>query len=241
MWHTTKRTCANDCTYIFKVPIMSNHWPLNAVVVIYFRTKIPPISFTMPTLPARLPATLQHAFFKMENSLFTPHLDELFNLWNNTVCWMNYLVHAAGRYRSTSILEKVLLAFFNYYQFNAMTQMPHNIILARMMTTLDMEFKRAWHYHNEGYKSDSDYGLPPQITRPIHMYSAFTTEASFDLADFTTAQHPISPFTPRHPRSLPLWGGVCWYLTFNKTAPLMPETDSEDDKELLPTADLGWD
>ena len=78
----------------------------------------------------------------MENSVFTPYLDELFTLWNNVVYQMNYWVHAAGRYRSTSILERVHKAFFNYYQFHAMTYMPGEIILVRMMTALDFEFKR---------------------------------------------------------------------------------------------------
>ena len=43
-----------------------------------------------------------------------------------------------------------------------MIYMPDEIILARMMTTLDLEFKRALHYHDEGYESGSDYGLPPE-------------------------------------------------------------------------------
>ena len=81
-----------------------------------------------------------------------------------------------------------------------MNYMLDKIILARMMTALDLEFTRALHYHDEGY--DNDYGLPPQITSPICVYSIFTTEASFDPGDFNTAQHPISPFTPRCPRSL---------------------------------------
>ena len=97
----------------------------------------------------------------MENSVFTSHLDDLFNLWNYAVHQMNYWVHAAGRYRSTSILERVHVAFFNYYQFNAMTYMPDEIILVRMMTTLHLKFERALHYHDEGYESDNDYGLPP--------------------------------------------------------------------------------
>ena len=115
-----------------------------------------PFSFTMPTLPA----TLQHAFFKMENSLFTPHLDELFNLWNNAVCQMNYWVCTAGRYGSTSILERVHKAFFNYYQFNAVTCMLDEIIYATMIITLDLEFERALYNHDEGYEHDNDYGLP---------------------------------------------------------------------------------
>ena len=183
---------------------MSNHsslmlWHSSS----YFRTKFPPITFTMLTLPARLPATLQHAFFKMENSFITPHFDELFNMWNNTACQMIYWPHAAGRYRSSYILERVHGAFFNYYQFNAMTYIPDETISARMMTALESKFERPLQYHDEGYVSNNDYGLPPRITRHICMYSAFTTEASFDPADFTTSQCPISPFTPRCPRSLP--------------------------------------
>ena len=80
---------------------------------------------------------------------------------------MNYLVHTAGRHRSTSVLEKVHKAFFNHYQFHAMNYMHDEIMLVRMMIRLDLEFKRAFHYHDEGYKSDSDFRLPPQITRPI--------------------------------------------------------------------------
>ena len=41
-----------------------------------------------------------------------------------------------------------------------MTYMPDKIVLARMMTALDLEFEKAMHYHNEGYQSDNDYGLP---------------------------------------------------------------------------------
>ena len=149
--------------------------------------------------------TVHHAFFKMENSLFTPCLDELFNLWNNVVCQMNYWLCTAGRYILTSILEGVHKAFFNYYQFHALTYMLDEIILARM-TNLGLELERALHYHDEGFESNNDYGLPPQITRPTCIYSVFTTDASFDPADFT-AQYLIWPFTPRHPRSLPFKNG----------------------------------
>ena len=178
----------NDCTFIFKTPIMSNDWPLTLWhLSSYLRTKCFPLSQLQCQLCLLDWLLLQHTFFKMENSLFTPHLDKLFNLWNNAVHWMNYWVYTAGRSRYTSILEKVHKAFFNYYQFNAMADVPDEIISARMMTTLDLEFKRALQYHHEGYKSDNDYGLPPWIARPVWVYSVFTTEASFDTADFTTA------------------------------------------------------
>ena len=62
----------------------------------------------------------------------------------------------AGRYRSTTILEKIHKAFFNYYQVHAMANMPDEIVLARMMTGLDLEFERALYYHDEGYKSDNN-------------------------------------------------------------------------------------
>ena len=74
----------------------------------------------------------------MENSLFTHCLDELFNLWNNVVHQIHYWVHAARRYKSTSVLENVHKAFFNYYQFHAMANMPDEIVLARMMTAMDL-------------------------------------------------------------------------------------------------------
>ena len=43
--------------------------------------------------------------------------------------------------------------------------MPDKTVLARMMTGLDSEFEKAMHYHDEGYESDNDYGLPPQVMR----------------------------------------------------------------------------
>ena len=76
----------------------------------------------------------------MENSSFTPHLDELFNLWNNAVCQMNYWVNTAGRYRSTFIFEKAHKAFINYYQFHVFAYMLDKMIIARMMTALNFEF-----------------------------------------------------------------------------------------------------
>ena len=35
--------------------------------------------------------------------------------------------------------------------------MPDEIVLARMITDLDLEFeKKAMHYHGDGYESDND-------------------------------------------------------------------------------------
>ena len=146
----------------------------------YYIIKIlPPSPFTMPTLPARLPTTFT-TFFKIGNPFFTPHLDELCNPWKNAECQMNHWVCTAGTYISTSILKRVHKAFFNYYQFHAIANMPDEIFLARMMTTMNLEFERALHYHDGGYESDNNYGLPPCITRPVHIYSMFSVEPSFN-------------------------------------------------------------
>ena len=63
---------------------------------------------------------------------------------------MNCWVYTAGRYRATSIPGRVHAAFFNCHQFDAMTYMPDEIFLARIMTALDLEFEKAMHYHDEG-------------------------------------------------------------------------------------------
>ena len=48
-----------------------------------------------------------------------------------------------------------------------MAYMPDEIILARMVTALDLEFERALYYHDEGYESDNDYGFPPCVMRLV--------------------------------------------------------------------------
>ena len=178
--------------------------PLKAVALIFLFKDInlSPFSFTMPTLPDNLPATLKHAFFKMENSLSTLCLDKLFLQWNTAVHRMNYCVCTAGRHRATSPLGRMHAAFFTTHQMQEMIYMPDEVILVRMMVALDLGFEKAMYYHDEGHENDNGYGSPHQITRPIHIFSVFTTEASFDLAEFTTTQQQISPFTPKCPGSL---------------------------------------
>ena len=50
--------------------------------------------------------------------------------------------------------------------------MPGEIVLARIMTALDLEFERALHYHNEGYNSDNDYDLSGPFMRPV-MFTSY--------------------------------------------------------------------
>ena len=95
-------------------------------------------------------------------------------------------------HKATSILGRVHAAFFNHHQFNAMIYLPDEIGLAKMMTTLELESEKAMHYHDEGYQSDNDYGLQAQVMWPVYIYPVYTTEASFNLADYREAQHTIS-------------------------------------------------
>ena len=154
---------------------------------------------------------------EMENSTFTSWLDRLLSLWNHAIHPMNFWVHTAGTYRAAPILGRVHVAFFNYHHFNKMTHMSDQIVLARIMTALDLEFEVA---HDKGYESDNDYGLPTQVMRPVHVYSVSTTDASFNPASYKVAQCPISPFTPRQPRDeLPFHQGVHFHITFDETPP----------------------
>ena len=100
------------------------------------------------------------------------------------------------------------------------------------------EFKKALHYHDEGYESNSDCGLPPHIIRLVCIYSIFSAEASFNLADYTPTQGQLSPFTLRCSRGLPFQEGICWYLTFDETSLLALAADSKGEEVDLPMAEL---
>ena len=100
---------------------------------------------------------------------------------------MNFWVCTAGMYRAPAILSRVHTAFFNYHYFSEMTNMPNEIVLANVMTALDLEFKRALHYIDERYDSDNDYELLSPVMRPVCIYLVSTTEASFNPTDYKGA------------------------------------------------------
>ena len=110
---------------------------------------------------------------------------------------MNFWVHTGGMYRATEILSRVHTAFFSYHYIIEITNMPDEIVLARIMTALDLEFERALHYHDEGYDSDNDYGLPDRFMRPVCNYLVSVTEASLNPTGYKDAHISISPSTPR--------------------------------------------
>ena len=65
-----------------------------------------------------------------------------------------------------------------------MIHMPDRIVLAQIMTSLDLGIQKGLHLHDEGYESDNDHGQPAQVMRPVCIYSVLTTEASFNPADY---------------------------------------------------------
>ena len=123
--------------------------------------------------------------------------EQIISIWNNAVHCMNFRVHTAGMYRATTIPGRVHTAFFNYYYLSEMTNMPDEPVLASIMTALDLELERVLHFHDEGYDSDNDHGIPGPVMRPVCIYLVSTIEASFSPIDYKGAQYPTSPFTPR--------------------------------------------
>ena len=103
---------------------------------------------------------------------------------------MNLQVCTAGMYKATAILSRVHTAFFNHHYFSKMTNMPDEIVLARIMTALDLKFERAIHYLDEGYDSDNDSDLPGPFMRPVCAYLVSMTEASLNHMDYKGAQVP---------------------------------------------------
>ena len=73
-----------------------------------------------------------------------------------------------------------------------MTKMTDEIVLARIMTALNLKYERALHYHG-----DKDYDLPVPFMRPINIYMVSMTEASLNPMGYKGAQVPTSPSTPR--------------------------------------------
>ena len=70
--------------------------------------------------------------------------------------------------------------------------------------------QKSYALSERGIWEDNDYGLPPQVMSRVHIYSFFTTDASFNLAEYKEKQHSISPFRPRWSRkkvALP-WRGL---------------------------------
>ena len=139
-------------------------------------------------------------------------------------------------YRGTAILGRVHAAFFNYYHFSEMTNMLDEIVLARIMMDLDLEFKRALHYSNKGYDSNNDWSAKFSYEAYTH-FSSVNNWGLFLPWTYKGAQCPTTPFTPGWPSDdLCFCQGVCWQLTFDETP--LPKMDSDDEEEYFPTADL---
>ena len=149
----------------------------------------------MPTLTARS----HHNIFGNGKFYIYFKTRQIFSLWNNAIHHMNFWVHTTSTYRAMSILGRVHEAFSNYHQFNEMTNIPDEIVLARIITALDLELERVLHYHDEGYYGDNDCGPSGQVMRTLHIYSVSPTEASF--TPLYTREHNV----PSHPSQQGNW------------------------------------
>ena len=110
----------------------------------------------MQTLPARLKPTNNLLKWKI---LYLPHT------------WIGYsssgiLLYTELGPHSWKVQGNICplessCSIFTSHQIEDMIYMPDEIILARMMTALDLGFEKAMHFHDERYDSDNDCGLPP--------------------------------------------------------------------------------
>ena len=90
-----------------------------------------------------------------------------------------------GTYRSTIVLSKVNVAFFNSDYFSEMTTRANRNCLAQFTLALETEFERALPFHDEGYESSDDYDLWELLIRWTHIYSVLSAvETSFNPADY---------------------------------------------------------
>ena len=133
-----------------------------------------------------------------------------------------------------SILGWVHATFYNCHQFDAMNYMLDDIVLARMMTALDLGgYALSWWVIWKWqwlWTTSSVYGA---CTHLFSFYHWGLFQCSY-LQGNTT--HYL-PFTPRWPRSLTFHEGVCQYLIFDETPPSTPGVDSYD-QEFLHTVYL---
>ena len=110
----------------------------------------------------------------------------------------------ARNYRSIIILDKVYKAFvhcddFLHWAFRAN-------LSAMFMLALEIKLEGALYLHNEGYKTDDDYGLPQPLNKPTHINKGpSVAEASFDSVGYQGSTIPASPSTlKRRPADSPL-------------------------------------
>ena len=132
--------------------------------------------------------------------MFTLQLDGLFSIWNNAIHCMNFWGTYSDTYRTTAILSRDHTAFFNNHYFSKMTNMPDEMVLARIMTVLDLEFERALKYHIESYDSDNVHDLPSPFMRPVCIYLVSVTGAPLNPMDYKRAQGPHLSIHTRGPR-----------------------------------------
>ena len=120
MQHTTKGTCVNVCTYIFKAWIMSNHWPLM-------------LWHSSSDLRTKISITLIY------NANSDYQITTSMTIFGNG----KFFIYPMFRQISHPVEQGCMQHFFNSHLIEAMIFMPDETVLERMMTALDLEFKKV--------------------------------------------------------------------------------------------------
>ena len=104
---------------------------------------------------------------------------------------------------------------------------------------LEIEFERALQFHDEGYESSDDYGLPKLLIRSAHIYSVSSSaETSYNPADYQESPTPTSQSTVKQrPVEFPLHQAVCRWLTVSDIPLLAADSDSNTEED-FPTVAL---
>ena len=135
-----------------------------------------------------------------------------------------------GTYRSTTVLDKVHMTFFNSDYFGKMTHWGKWTSFSPVHISIKIEFEIAVQFHNEGYERSDDYDLPKLFIKSTHMYSiSSTAETSFNPADYKDST-PTSPSTLK-------WRQVEFPL---HQAVHRADSDSDTEEEDFATAALTW-
>ena len=71
----------------------------------------------------------------------------------------------ANTYRSTIVLDKVHVTFFNSDYFGEMTTRINEHLLAQFTVASEIEFETALHFHDEGYEGSDDYNILKLLIR----------------------------------------------------------------------------
>ena len=196
MWHTTRKTYSNDCTYIFKAAIMSNHCPLMLWhLSSYLKTKIFPRSH----LQWQLCLIICLLHYNMHSSRWKipdlPHVWTDYSSSGTPSC----TVWTIG---STQPEGTQLHPFWGECLQHSLPPTKYKKWFICWMKSswwgwwllLIWSLRRICTTMMKGMRVTMTMGSHSQVMRPIHVNLIFITKASFDLAEIH--HNPVTNLTP---------------------------------------------